>query len=170
MIPKEKGIIFQSVKEVLQSLVDDHLVNCEKIGISNYYWSFPSAAMNIRNQKVALLRADIEGLAKREENLLAQIASAGEGREDCEERDEMLREWKECEREMARANSELDDYKENDPLLHETRKREVLAKRAAANRWTENILTVQSYCASNFSISKDQLMKAFQIPSDLDYV
>lgn len=39
--PKEKGITMQSVKEVVQSLVDDHLVESEKIGTSNYFWSFP---------------------------------------------------------------------------------------------------------------------------------
>lgn len=30
--PKEKGIVAQSVKDVLQSLVDDGLVDSEKIG------------------------------------------------------------------------------------------------------------------------------------------
>lgn len=35
----------QTVKEVVQSLVDDRLVQCEKIGTSNYYWCFPSSAM-----------------------------------------------------------------------------------------------------------------------------
>lgn len=39
--PKEKGITMQSVKEVVQSLVDDHLVDSEKIGTSIYFWSFP---------------------------------------------------------------------------------------------------------------------------------
>lgn len=39
----------QSVKDVLQSLVDDGLVTVEKIGTSNYYWSFPSDVQ----QKVA---------------------------------------------------------------------------------------------------------------------
>lgn len=45
MAPKMKGIVQQSVKEVLQSLVDDDLVMFEKIGTSNYYWSFPSTAL-----------------------------------------------------------------------------------------------------------------------------
>lgn len=44
-LPKEKGIVAQTVKDVLQSLVDDHLVIAEKIGTSNYFWSFPSTAM-----------------------------------------------------------------------------------------------------------------------------
>ena len=39
--PKEKGIIVQSVKDVLQSLVDDNLVDTDKIGTSVYYWAFP---------------------------------------------------------------------------------------------------------------------------------
>jgi hypothetical protein len=30
------------VKEILQQLVDDGLVDAEKIGTSNYFWSFPS--------------------------------------------------------------------------------------------------------------------------------
>lgn len=38
-------IALQSVKEVVQSLIDDNLVITDKIGISNYYWSFPSVAI-----------------------------------------------------------------------------------------------------------------------------
>ena len=33
-----------AVKEVLQSLVDDNLVDSERIGTSNYFWSYPSKA------------------------------------------------------------------------------------------------------------------------------
>lgn len=39
--PKEKGITEQSVKEVVQSLVDDGLVDTDKIGTSVYFWAFP---------------------------------------------------------------------------------------------------------------------------------
>lgn len=33
-----------TVKDILDSLVADDLVLCEKIGAGNYYWSFPSQA------------------------------------------------------------------------------------------------------------------------------
>jgi hypothetical protein len=33
-----------AIKDVLQALVDDTLVDCEKVGSSNYYWAFPSKA------------------------------------------------------------------------------------------------------------------------------
>lgn len=38
---KEKGIVSQAVKDVLQTLVDDGLVRSEKIGTSVYFWNFP---------------------------------------------------------------------------------------------------------------------------------
>ncbi|TNM85749.1 hypothetical protein fugu_008020 [Takifugu bimaculatus] len=46
--PKTKGISPMTVKEVLQSLVDDNMVDCERVGTSNYYWAFPSKALHAR--------------------------------------------------------------------------------------------------------------------------
>ena len=38
-----------SVKEILTSLVDDAMVDTEKIGTSVYFWAFPSkASQNVR--------------------------------------------------------------------------------------------------------------------------
>lgn len=37
--------VTQTVKEVLQSLVDDGIVDFEKIGAQNFYWAFPSKAV-----------------------------------------------------------------------------------------------------------------------------
>ena len=34
------------VKDILQGLVDDGMVDSERIGTSNYYWSYPSKAIN----------------------------------------------------------------------------------------------------------------------------
>jgi len=51
--PKEKGITSQSVKDVLQSLVDDNLVDTDKIGTSVYFWSFPSKATQNRKRAIA---------------------------------------------------------------------------------------------------------------------
>ena len=45
-----QGVVSQVIKDVNQSLVDDGLVNTDKIGSSNFYWSFP-AAEGIKAQK-----------------------------------------------------------------------------------------------------------------------
>lgn len=41
-----------SVKDVLQSLVDDNMVDSERVGTSNYYWAFPSKALHARKRKL----------------------------------------------------------------------------------------------------------------------
>jgi hypothetical protein len=41
---KEKGVVLQSVKDILEQLVGDSLVQCEKMGTQNVYWNFPSAS------------------------------------------------------------------------------------------------------------------------------
>lgn len=54
-----------SVKEVLQSLVDDGMVDCERIGTSNYYWAFPSKALHARKHKLEALNSQLsEGSQK----------------------------------------------------------------------------------------------------------
>lgn len=48
-----------SVKDVLQSLVDDNMVDCEKVGTSNYFWAFPSKALHARKRKLEELHKQV---------------------------------------------------------------------------------------------------------------
>lgn len=36
------GIVLQSVKDILMDLISDNLVDSDKIGAANFYWSLPS--------------------------------------------------------------------------------------------------------------------------------
>lgn len=38
------NIVPQTVKEVLESLVNDNLVEGDKVGAGNFFWSLPSKA------------------------------------------------------------------------------------------------------------------------------
>lgn len=48
-----------TVKDVLQSLVDDNMVDCEKVGTSNYFWAFPSKALHARKRKQEELQKQV---------------------------------------------------------------------------------------------------------------
>lgn len=63
--PKEKGIIAQSVKDVVQSLVDDGEIDTDKIGSSVYFWAFPSKARMAKKHKLEKLSEEVEVSAKR---------------------------------------------------------------------------------------------------------
>lgn len=62
--PKEKGIVQGTVKDVLQSLVDDNMVDSDKIGTSVYFWALPSKAINLKKQKLGQLEQKAEVVRK----------------------------------------------------------------------------------------------------------
>ncbi|XP_055260716.1 meiotic nuclear division protein 1 homolog isoform X5 [Moschus berezovskii] len=80
--PKEKGITAMSVKEVLQSLVDDGMVDCERIGTSNYYWAFPSKALHARKRKLEVLDSQLSEGNQKYANLQKSIEKAKIGRRE----------------------------------------------------------------------------------------
>ena len=47
-IGAKKGVVFQTIKDVNQSLVDDNLVQFDKIGSGAFFWSLPSMAYQNR--------------------------------------------------------------------------------------------------------------------------
>ena len=49
---KKCGIIEQTVKDILQSLVDDSLVMSDKVGSLNIFWALPSAARSMRENRI----------------------------------------------------------------------------------------------------------------------
>ena len=46
ILPKAKGITPMSIKDVIQSLVDDDRLMTEKVGSSSFYWCFDSQLVN----------------------------------------------------------------------------------------------------------------------------
>jgi Fe2+ or Zn2+ uptake regulation protein len=39
-LASKKGVVLQSVQEILKTLTDDDLVKTDKIGTTNWFWSF----------------------------------------------------------------------------------------------------------------------------------
>ncbi|RUS34217.1 meiotic nuclear division protein 1 [Jimgerdemannia flammicorona] len=153
--PKKKGIVTQSVKEVLQSLVDDNLVTTDKIGTSNYFWSFPSTALQTRKCKIDALTDEITKLKSRNAELEQAIQDASGGREETNDRAALLKELAEAESRKKGNLEELQRYRECDPTLLEAK---------------ENIFVIQSYCVKNFGMQRADFNENFAIPDDFDTI
>ncbi|KFM62734.1 Meiotic nuclear division protein 1-like protein, partial [Stegodyphus mimosarum] len=168
--PKEKGIVVQSVKDVVQSLVDDGLVDSEKIGTSVYFWAFPSKAYNNRKRRIDELQNQVDEARKKLKKLDKQVAESQCGREDSEERTKVLKDLAESTELVKRLKIQIEKYKDCDPdVLKEVRKQIDIAKEAA-NRWTDNIFSIRSWCKNKFFFEESVINKQFGIPEDLDYM
>ncbi|XP_061718887.1 meiotic nuclear division protein 1 homolog [Cydia pomonella] len=168
--PKEKGITMQSVKEVVQSLVDDHLVDSEKIGTSIYFWSFPSKVKNAKKRKLNEMQTELAECAKKMKKTEEAIASESIGREATEERTEVLKSLEEMTKKEEALKRELQKYRDSDPEYIAQLKTEIEDLKTAANRWTENIYILKSYMKNTFQCENEVIDQMFNIPQDLDYI
>ncbi|XP_054707729.1 meiotic nuclear division protein 1 homolog [Uloborus diversus] len=168
--PKEKGIVAQSVKEVVQSLVDEGLVDSEKVGTSVYFWAFPSKSVNTKKRRLTELKEKCDELKKKLKGLEQQIATAQCGRENNSEREKILKELAEHEKTVNEMKIKIDKYKDSDPEALELIKQDTEAYKEEANLWTDNIFAIKSWCKKKFFIEEAQINKQFGIPEELDYL
>ncbi|XP_065401694.1 meiotic nuclear division protein 1 homolog isoform X1 [Macaca fascicularis] len=175
--PKEKGITAMSVKEVLQSLVDDGMVDCERIGTSNYYWAFPSKALHARKRKLEVLESQDPGCcfhlsegSQKHASLQKSIEKAKIGRCETEERTRLAKELSSLRDQREQLKAEVEKYKDCDPqVVEEIRQANKVAKEAA-NRWTDNIFAIKSWAKRKFGFEENKIDKTFGIPEDFDYI
>ncbi|KAG8049517.1 hypothetical protein GUJ93_ZPchr0009g2433 [Zizania palustris] len=169
----KKGVISQSVKDVVQSLVDDDLVLKDKIGTSVYFWSLPSCAGNQLRTTYSKLESDLSNSKKRYMELVEQRENLKRGREDTDEREVALEELKAVEEHHKKLKEELAAYVDSDPAALEAMNDAIGVAHAAANRWTDNIFTLQQWCSTTFPQAKEQLEHMYRevgITEDFEYL
>ncbi|KAH9961216.1 meiotic nuclear division protein 1 [Russula dissimulans] len=155
--PKMKGIVAQSVKEVLQSLVDDDLVQSDKIGSSNFFWSFPS-------QRGATMQNRLDGAAEARaasEKQLAELQSAISGeraaRPESDQREAALARLAAARKTTSELQVELEAYGACDPIKVEEKRRAVVLAREAALRHTDNYSILMSHFTRQHNVDPQDI-------------
>lgn len=168
--PRKKGINAMIVKEILQELCDNDLISSDKIGSGNFYWCFPSEAYNRRkvqedryNESIREYEAEIETLTK-------EIGELEPGREDSPERSELNDEIQQLQSEINSLESEIEKFKQLNPEGIKEKQRLSIVAFEAANRWTDNIFNLKSWCLNKFNLPSSDFDKSFEIPEDFDYL
>ncbi|KAG2492313.1 hypothetical protein HYH03_009265 [Edaphochlamys debaryana] len=158
----KKGINSQIVKEVLQTLLDDDLVHVEKIGISNYYWAFPSEASVKVEAQHRKAEADVTAAKRKREELEAAVAAHKEAHPDTAERAAALTALQQLQERHAEVTQQLAAYRESDPETVEQMRLSAAGAKEAANRWLDNTYSLLSWCKKKFSGKEAELTKFFE--------
>ncbi|KAG8905079.1 hypothetical protein FRB99_000727 [Tulasnella sp. 403] len=166
--PKLKGIVSQSVKEVIQSLVDDNLVCSDKIGTSNFFWSFPSARGVMLNTKVDNLKSTITSLKSSVADLERSIAEENAERVMTSERQAALDQHAQLQARLTALNREREQYGASDPIQINAKRRAVELAREAAVRYTDNTLAVISHLRNTHGVDAKDVRDHLEIPDDWD--
>jgi hypothetical protein len=159
-----------SVAEINQSLVDDGLVDREKIGGSNYFWSFPAKKDRQTQLEHEKLLQDIERLRQQAADASVALADAKRGREedDSHERATKLQRLQQLAQDKTLLQAELETLQENDPQALADLEKEFLLVQQAANRWTDNLFNAKDYLVKKRGMEKSMALKVLGITSAFD--
>jgi hypothetical protein len=154
-----------------QSLVDDALVDKDKIGGSNYFWSFPAKKDRQLQLSHEQTLRDIAALQQQTAAATAQLADAKRGREDddgTENRATKLARLASLAKEQTVLQDELASLKENDPQALADLQKELQLVQNAANRWTDNLFNAKSYLVKKRGMDKKEACKILGITANFD--
>ena len=133
------------VKDYLQALSDEGKIHVEKIGSGNWYWSFLSEEKNARDVTLGSLKAEKGKLEAAVEELEGKMRDASEKRGVDDGRAELADRKIVLDSEVVELRRELESYKDSDPVEVEKKAKEVGGFKAAAERWTDNIMILEGY-------------------------
>eukprot|EP01023_Acetabularia_acetabulum_P031660 TRINITY_DN29651_c0_g1_i2.p1 TRINITY_DN29651_c0_g1~~TRINITY_DN29651_c0_g1_i2.p1 ORF type:complete len:229 (-),score=35.91 TRINITY_DN29651_c0_g1_i2:365-988(-) len=158
----KKGVIPQSIKDVLQSLVDDNLVHQEKIGSSNYFWSFPGEASTQLENEVVETTKSIESLQSQQAQLRQAVQKEKAEKQDTKERVQGLQQLEGLQDLLKDRQKEVDKYADNDPELYQAMKEATESGKEAANRWLDNLDALLKWCKNQFPGMHAELNQFFK--------
>ncbi|CAE6441303.1 unnamed protein product [Rhizoctonia solani] len=168
LAPKMKGIVSQSVKEVLQSLVDDNLVQMDKIGSSNFFWSFPSARGATLTSNLTSAKEELASLESKITSLTSEIENEAAQREDTEDRRASLAQLAQNRATLSELESEMAQYGLADPVVLERKRRAVVLAREAACRWTDNYSVLFSHITKTLGCDAGELRVFLGVGDDYE--
>ena len=167
---KKAGVVEQTVKDVVQSLVDDNMVNQDKVGSINVFYSFPSAQM-------VRLKTEIKDLNEAEEVMKQKIISVEKKiqelhktRPQGEKRNREMSEFVQLKKQKKTNEEEINVWQQNDPAILDEIESKIKIAKDAANRWTDNIWAIESYLVKKKNQDRKVVKKFLGVTDSFDYV
>ncbi|OAG32034.1 hypothetical protein NEDG_00509 [Nematocida displodere] len=170
LAPKVKGVVAQSVKEVLETLVADNRIKEQKIGSSTYFWSFMSDILIQKENHIKSLMHTISTYKETIAALTSKISEAEEQRIASPKRTRNLRELYTKQQEIKDAEAEITFYEQNNPNILRALKDTLHCLVNRINTHTHNIYVLKQYLCEHFNMDGNDFNTSFNISPDMDSI
>jgi len=165
----KEGVTHMAIKGVLEELCADGVVNVDKIGSTNWFWSFPSQETASLQGKLTQVQAEVKAMDAEIAKLEAERDTLLKDRSPSEERKAKLAELKAEREKLAADTAKLNELKANDPDKIIEIVKQVDTCKAAANHWTDNTWALADYIKKKFGLPKQEVQKLLGMKDDFDY-
>ena len=133
------------VKELLEGLVGDDLVETEKIGSSSYYWSLPSRVLQAKQKTEERLKEQTKTLENDIENINKKIEENKQLRQDTAERKQKLEELDLLLQEINENEAIIKEFQKNDPERYDKLGKDIKTLNELYELWTDNIYIMSQW-------------------------
>ncbi|CAK4071144.1 unnamed protein product [Aphanomyces euteiches] len=164
------GVVLQTIKDVNQALVDDNLVDTDKIGSGNYFWSFPSKVAQQRKRKLDDLETKRGELKQKIVSVVQAVETQQSLRTESSDRVEKLNRLAQLKNQVEEMRAKLHVLSENDPDVMKKLEAKVKLAKEGVDRWTDNVFNLKSWVIKKNSAPSAEVEKWLGIKDDFDYV
>lgn len=169
-LSKPTGISSMIIKNVLQALVNEDLVDSEKIGASTYYWCFASKRSQTARTELARLQKALEEQTNFIEKTTSRIEELRTGREETEERSSLIKEKLDLQVKLEEQRGVFRDLLKNDPDVAQKLRDYTEIAKQEANLWTDNIFCLQKYMLTKLHMDKKTVTTMLGTSGNFDYL
>ena len=164
------GVIINTVKDVLQSLLDDNLVDTDKIGIGNFYWAFLSKAQQNRENRITFLTSEIDSTKNERKLTQSKLENVTETRKPTEARQAAKEEHQSLLEELAGIDAEMETLRKNQPEYVQECLDRAKKSTEEGNRYTDEVFTMIGFMKKTMSAREEDIRRQFEVPEEFDYM
>ena len=172
-IASKRGINSMVVKDLLQGMADDDMIHAEKVGVSTYYWMFPSEAGVKITNTVAALEADLKRLEAEKMKLDCEIATKQALLFESDQREGLLKSLAKAQEETGELEQRMAKFADCDPDVFREMAKGVAQSKESANRWVDNIWALEGWMRKKFQGREQDIKQFFKskgVTEDLDNI
>ena len=165
----KSGVVLQTVKDMNQSLVDDGMVYSDKIGSANFFWSFPSKALQDKINAHEMLTLQLSKSREVSVDLQRRLEEQRASR-NAPGREGKIAQLTSLQTQEKGLDTSLEQGKANDPVEVNKVLKVADENMNHANRWTDNIWAMKKFLTKKKGMSGKEADKLLKLSDDFDYV
>ncbi|KAK6090268.1 hypothetical protein P3W45_000816 [Vairimorpha bombi] len=167
---KEKGIVENTVKDVVLGLFYDDLICSEKVGTSVYYWSNFNKKMLEDIKSIKKFEDENNEIQNKIKNAIDMLEIEKDSKQITDRRMNKIKELDDLTKMYEDMKNKLDEYSEMSKEEFDKMKEEEGALINSINKMTDNIFIIQDYVSNKFNMDKKEVNKTFNIDDEMDYI
>lgn len=156
-----RGVNSMTVKDVVQSLIDDDLVHVDKIGSCNWYWAFPGEATSKARASLETAEKEATQLSEEKLRLEKKIETQTKKNPVTNEHKALSAEVNALREANTKLTEELESFSSSNPETIKMMREATSVSKKAANVWTDNVFMMKSW-AENKMGDKQQVKQFFK--------